>query len=333
MFKLINSNDKFFVAGATGMAGSAICRKLKQYGYGDSSKNGKILTPNRKELNLLNYSEVSSWFKSNKPTITVLAAAKVGGIMANSLEPADFILENLKIQTNVIEASFLHGVRRLLFLGSSCIYPKHAKQPIKEEELLNGYLEATNESYAIAKIAGLKLCQALRDQYNFDCISLMPTNLYGPGDNYNPKSSHVLAALIHKFHIATELSSPTVNCLGTGSPFREFLYADDLGEAVVFALENWDPDEKNSPVDKNGEPLLVLNVGSGYDISIKELATKISKFTNYKGKILWDESKPDGTPKKLLNSQRIKNLGWQPKISLDQGLISTIKDFEFKYFS
>lgn len=330
MLKLINSNDKFFVAGATGMAGSAICRKLKQYGYGDSSKNGKILTPNRKELNLLNYSEVSSWFKINKPTITVLAAAKVGGIMANSLEPADFILENLKIQTNVIEASFLHGVRRFLFLGSSCIYPKYAKQPIKEEELLNGYLEATNESYAIAKIAGLKLCQALRDQYNFDCISLMPTNLYGPGDNYNPKSSHVLAALIHKFHIATELSSPTVNCLGTGSPFREFLYADDLGEAVVFALENWNPSCPNAPLDKNNKPLLFLNVGTGVDISIHELAHKIASIYSYKGDICWDSTKPNGTPKKLLDINHIKKMGWKPKINLDEGLRKTIFDYQSK---
>ena len=330
MFKFIDINDKFFVAGASGMAGSAICKKLKHHGYGDPSNNGEILAPSREELNLLNYSEVCSWFKINKPTITVLAAAKVGGIIANSSKPADFILENLKIQTNVIEASFLNGVRRLLFLGSSCIYPKFAKQPIKEEELLNGYLESTNESYAIAKIAGLKLCQAFRDQYNFDCISLMPTNLYGPGDNYNPKSSHVLAALIHKFHVATKLSAPKVSCFGTGSPLREFLHADDLGEAVVFALEKWNPSYPNSPLDRNNKPLLFLNVGTGFDISIYELAHKIASIYGYKGEICWDSTKPNGTPKKLLDISQIKNMGWEPKINLDEGIRKTIQEYQPK---
>ena len=198
---------------------------------------------------------------------------------------------------------------------------------------LNGYLEATNESYAIAKIAGLKLCQALRDQYNFDCISLMPTNLYGPGDNYNPKSSHVLAALIHKFHIATELSSPTVNCLGTGSPFREFLYADDLGEAVVFALENWDPNSEDAPLDENGDPLTILNVGTGIDISIRDLVEIISAKIDFQGEVVWDKNKPDGTPKKLLDVSKFKKFGWEAKIGLEEGLDTAIKEFSDSYLN
>ena len=321
----IDLEDKIFVAGSNGMVGKAICRELLKNGYGLKENNGFLLTPSRKELDLLNYSEVDNWFKLNKPTVVVLAAAKVGGINANNIKPAEFILENLKIQNNVIELAWRHGIKRLLFLGSSCIYPKYAKQPIEEDSLLKDELEPTNQWYAVAKIAGIKLCQALRKQYKFDAISLMPTNLYGPGDNYQPENSHVMAALIRKFYLASRDSLKTVTCWGTGAPFREFLHVDDLANAVVFALENWDPDSPGSPIDKKGEPLLILNVGTGKDLSIKQLSQKIAKHVNYKGKIIWDINKPDGTPKKLLNIDKIKSLGWCPKIKLDDGIIKTIE--------
>ena len=320
----ISLNERILIAGATGMAGSAINRALIKFGYGNKVNDGIILTPNRQDLNLLNFQEVFYWFKKNKPTIVIIAAAKVGGILANSNQPADFILNNLKIQTNLIESSWKFNVKRLLFLGSSCIYPKFSSQPIKEELLLTGELEPTNEAYAIAKISGIKLCQALNNQYKFDAISLMPTNLYGPGDNYHPDNSHVMASLIRKFSHASKYSLDSVTCWGTGSPLREFLYVDDLGEAVVFALENWDPNSANSPKDDNGNPLHILNVGTGKDISIKELAEKIAKFTNFKGKIIWDKSKPDGMKKKQLNINKIKRLGWSPKITLDDGIKMTL---------
>ena len=233
MEKLINQNDRFFVAGHRGMAGSAICRALQRSGYNN------LLTASRDVLDLLDVQAVQRWFADNKPDVVVLAAAKVGGIHANDPYPADFLLENLKIQTNVIETAWKSGVKRLLFLGSSCIYPKFAEQPIKEESLFTGALEPTNEWYAIAKIAGIKLCESLRKQYGFDAISLMPTNLYGPGDNFHPENSHVLPALIRRFYEAKESGAESVTCWGTGSPMREFLHVDDLGEACVFALENW----------------------------------------------------------------------------------------------
>ena len=317
--KKIKINDKIFIAGAHGMAGQAIKRSFLKHGY------NCLLTPPRRDLDLFNLNSVNKWFLENKPNVVVISAAKVGGIMANSEKPTEFLLENLKIQNNLIETAWKFGVKRLLFLGSSCIYPKFASQPIKEEELLNGALENTNQWYAIAKIAGIKLCQALRKQYNFDAISLMPTNLYGPGDNYNPNTSHVMASLIRKFYIASKESLKSVKCWGSGSPFREFLYADDLGEAAVFALEEWDPNSTNSPKDKNGEPLSFLNVGTGKEISIKDLATKIAKLSNYKGEIIWDKTKPDGTPRKLLDISRIQKLGWDPKITLEQGISKTIK--------
>lgn len=240
MSKKILLNEKIFIAGATGMAGSAICKALFRKGYGHKN-GGVILTTTRKELDLLDSNAVKLWFEVNKPTVVIIAAAKVGGIMANSSYPTQFILDNLKIQNNLIENSWLTGVKRLLFLGSSCIYPKFANQPIKEESLLSGQLEETNQWYGIAKISGIKLCEALRKQYNFDAISLMPTNLYGPGDNYHPQNSHVMASFIRKFYEASINSLPSVTCWGTGSPLREFLHVDDLGDAVVFALENWDP--------------------------------------------------------------------------------------------
>jgi GDP-L-fucose synthase len=247
--KLITPEDRIFVAGPRGMAGSAICRALHRSGYGDASQGGALLTASRDGLDLLDQAAVQRWFSQHQPTVVVLAAAKVGGIQANNSYPSDFLLENLKIQTHVIEAAWRSGVRRLLFLGSSCIYPKFAEQPIREEALLTGALEPTNEWYTIAKITGIKLCQALRKQHGFDAISLMPTNLYGPGDNYHPTNSHVLPALIRRFHEAAESQAPRVTCWGTGTPLREFLHVDDLGEACVFALEHWDPSTADAPRD------------------------------------------------------------------------------------
>ena len=318
---MIDKKSKIFVAGHNGLVGSAIIRKLKEKGY----KN--IITVKKSKLDLTDQSKVFTFLKKKKPKFIFIAAAKVGGIFANANQPTDFLLDNLKIQTNIIETSFKKGVKRLLFLGSSCIYPKFAQQPIKEEYLLDGVLEKTNEWYAIAKIAGIKLCQALRKQYGFDAISLMPTNLYGPKDNYHPTNSHVMASLIRKFCEAKKTSSSSVICWGTGSPFREFMHVDDLGKAVVFVLENWDPEDDKAPLDINGEPLNYLNVGTGVDISIKSLAKKISQIVNFEGEILWDESKPDGTPKKQLNVEKIKSLGWSPTIKLDDGLKRTIKEF------
>ena len=306
---LINPSDRIFVAGHRGMAGSAICRALEGAGY------HQLLTASRCELDLLDGTAVEAWFAKHQPTVVVLAAAKVGGIQANSSYPADFLLENLKIQTHVIETAWRTGVKRLLFLGSSCIYPKFAEQPIKEEELLNGKLEPTNEWYAIAKIAGIKLCEALRQQHGFDAISLMPTNLYGPGDNYHPVNSHVLPALIRRFHEAVETKSESVICWGTGTPRREFLHSDDLGEACVFALEHWQLGYHDIPF---------LNIGTGVDLSIRELAEAVASATGFKGAIHWDTSKPDGTPMKRLDVSKIKKLGWTHRISLSDGLVSTV---------
>ena len=323
MAALITPADRIFVAGHRGMAGSAICRALQRAGYGDASVGGALLTASRDELDLLDEAAVQRWFAQHKPTVVVLAAAKVGGIQANNSYPADFLLENLKIQTNVIETAWRSGVRRLLFLGSSCIYPKFAEQPIREEALLTGALEPTNEWYAIAKITGIKLGQALRKQHGFDAISLMPTNLYGPGDNYHPTNSHVLPALIRRFHEAAEVKAPQVICWGTGTPLREFLHVDDLGEACVFALERWNPDGEDAPRDDFGEPLPFLNVGTGVDLTIRELAEAVAAATGFEGEIVWDASKPDGTPKKQLDVSRLKNLGWQARIPLAEGLTST----------
>ncbi len=328
MKKKISFNDHIFIAGSSGMAGGAIKKKLLHYGYGDPNFKGRLLTPSRKELDLLNYSETENWFKNNHPTVVIIAAAKVGGIAANSSYPSDFILNNLKIQTNLIELSWRFKVKRLLFLGSSCIYPKFANQPLKEDYLLDGQLEPTNQWYAIAKIAGIKLCESLRIQHNFDAITLMPTNLYGPGDNYDPDNSHVMAALIRRFYNASVNNLQSVTCWGSGKPLREFMHVDDLGEAVVFALENWDPNSKNAPSNKKGEKLSFLNVGTGEDISIRELAGKIALATNYKGEILWNSDKPDGTPKKQLDISNLKKLGWNPRIGLDEGIKKTVKDYE-----
>ena len=263
----------------------------------------------------------------HKPDVVVLAAATVGGIEANRSHPADFLLENLRIETQVIEAAWRAGARRLLFLGSSCIYPKFAAQPIREESLLTGSLEPTNAWYAIAKIAGIKLCEALRLQHGFDAISLMPTNLYGPGDNYHPHTSHVLPALIRRFHEAKQNAAESVNCWGTGTPLREFLHADDLGEACIFALEHWSALSDDSPQDDEGNPLPFLNVGTGIDLSIRELAEQVAAAVGFKGSIHWDHSKPDGTPKKQLDVSRLAAMGWRARIALSEGLEDTVKAF------
>ena len=321
---LINKNDLIYVAGHNGMVGKAITRFLKNNSY----KN--LLLPNRKDLDLLNTIEVENWFYKNKPEVVILAAAKVGGIEANNNYPADFILENIKIQTNIIENSWKIGVKKFLFLGSSCIYPKLAKQPLKEEYLLTGQLEPTNEPYAIAKIAGIKLCSALKKQYGFDAISLMPTNLYGPGDNYNLNNSHVMPALIRKFYDAKLNKKSEVICWGTGAPKREFLYVDDLAEAAIFILENISSESNpNNKFSLNLDSL--INVGTGLDISIKDLAEMIAKELNYKGNIKWETNKPDGTPRKLLDVSQLKKLGWQAKTSLEKGIKLTIKNFEKEF--
>jgi len=319
-----NGKDRIFLAGSGGMVGSAIKRSLIKLGYGKDPYSYDLLTPSKEELNLLDEFSVKSWFKKNQPSIVILAAAKVGGIIANSNYPADFLIENIKIQTNVIESSWINGIKRLLFLGSSCIYPKYASQPIQEEALLKNSLESSNESYAIAKIAGLKLCESLRSQYGFDAISLMPTNLYGQNDNYHPENSHVMAALIRKFLIAKRDNLSTVTCWGSGKVFREFMHVDDLADGVIFCLRNWYPSKENAPKDCYGKVLNHLNIGTGSDISIKDLASKIADLTNFKGEILWDTSKPDGTPKKLLDVSRINKLGWKANINLNDGIKKTI---------
>jgi len=312
MKALLRLEDRIFVAGHRGMAGSSIVRLLQQRGYEN------ILTASRQDVDLVDAGAVSQWFNANRPDIVVLAAAKVGGIQANDTYPADFLLENLKIQNNVIESAWRSGSRRLLFLGSSCIYPKFADQPIREETLLTGSLEPTNEWYAIAKITGIKLCHALRLQYGFDAISLMPTNLYGPGDNYHSTNSHVLPALIRRFQEAHSFALPTVECWGSGTPRREFLHVDDLADAVLFCLEHWQPDPHG---------IQFLNVGTGTDVSIKELAESVASAVGFTGDITWDSSKPDGTPRKLLDVSRLASLGWKASIPLDIGLRQTVMDY------
>ncbi len=305
MRKLIDKKDKFYVAGHNGMAGSAICRSLIKRNYTN------IISAYRDELDLCNYESVIKWFNDKKPEIVVIAAAKVGGIVANKSYPTEFLLNNMKIQNNIIEAAWKNNVKRLLFLGSSCIFPKSCKQPMVEEELLSGPLEQTNQWYALAKITGIKLCDALRRQYNFDAICLMPTNLYGSGDNYHQKDSHVIPGLIRRFHEAVLEKKSRVKCWGTGKPLREFLFVDDLGSSCVFALENWRPNLNESNF---------LNVGSGNEISIKDLAFKIAKICGFTGEILWDEEQPDGTPRKLLDIRKFTEIGWKSSIDLDKGL-------------
>ena len=318
---LINKKNSIFIAGHKGMVGNSIKTMLLQRGYDN------LLLPSRNDLNLLNNELVENWFKKHKPDIVILAAAKVGGIEANFNFPADFILENLKIQTNVIENAWKNNVKRFLFLGSSCIYPKHAPQPLKEEYLLSGPLEITNENYAVAKIAGIKLCTALNKQYGFNVINLMPTNLYGPGDNYHETNSHVMPSLIKKFSDAKMRKLPQVTCWGSGKPKREFLYVDDLAKAAIYFLENVSSNNKLL-FSKESEYSGVINVGTGKDISIKELAELIASKLNYQGKIVWDLSKPDGTPRKLLDISKATELGWKAQTSIEEGINLTIKYFK-----
>lgn len=321
---LIRPSDRIFVAGHLGMAGSAILRALQADGYGQPHLGGALLTATRQQLDLLDAQAVHGWFGEYSPSVVILAAAKVGGINANASYPVDFLLQNLKIQNHVIEAAWRSGVRRLLFLGSSCIYPKFADQPIREEALLTGELEPTNEWYAIAKIAGIQLCRALRKQYGFDAISLMPTNLYGPGDNYHPTHSHVMAALIRRFHEAEAQKRPVVHCWGTGTPRREFLHVEDLASAVLYCLKHWDPDAPDAPRTTEGKRLEFLNVGTGCDLSIRELADLVARKTGYTGTIHWDAARPDGTPRKLLDVSRLTQLGWKASIPLEQGIGRTV---------
>ena len=325
---IINSTEKILLTGSNGMVGNAIQKILKKQIYNKSIFEKNLLCPKRKELDLLDFEAVKSWFALNKPNTVIIAAAKVGGILANSSKPYDFIFENLRIETNLIEASRLFGVKKILFLGSSCIYPRLSKQPIKEEYLLESPLEETNQWYALAKISGIKLCESLNLQYGVEAISLMPCNLYGKGDNYNPETSHVIPALINKFYTAKEKNSKKVICWGTGHPLREFLYVDDLADACIFLLKNWQLNLSNLPLNKSSNRFYWLNVGSGMEISIKDLATKIAKIIGYQGDIIWDSSMPDGTPRKVLDISRIKSLGWKPKTNLEDGLEIAIKDFK-----
>lgn len=327
MKKLINKEEKIFIAGSSGMVGRAIKKSLIGRGYGDKKKGGRILCPTREILDLEDSLEVKNWFKINKPTVVIIAAAKVGGIHANNSMPYEFLINNLKIQTNLIEQSYLNNVKRLLFLGSSCIYPKLSKQPILEEYLLSDYLEKTNESYALAKITGIKLCQSLGKQYGFDAISLMPSNLYGPGDNYHHLDSHVLPALIKKIFDAKLIKENEIVCWGTGKPLREFLYVEDLADACIFALENWDPYSEDAPKDICGDRLYWLNVGSEFEISIKELVEMISNQFDYQGNIIWDDLKPDGTYRKKLDTSRMSKLGWSAYTNLEVGIKKTIDSF------
>lgn len=300
----MNKDSKIFVAGHQGLVGSALIRALEHAGYHN------FIVRTRKELDLLDRSAVQSFFEKEKPEYIFLAAAKVGGIMANKTYPADFIRDNLAIELNVIDAAHKNNTKKLLFLGSSCIYPKLAAQPISESELLTGSLEETNRAYAVAKIAGIVMCQSYNAQYGTDFISVMPTNLYGPNDNFDLETSHVLPALLRKFHEAKKASAPSITLWGTGSAKREFLHVDDLADACLFLMNSYDG---NDPV----------NIGTGEDLSIKELAERIQRIVGYQGNILWDVSKPDGTPRKLLNVSKLHTFGWRHKISLEEGLRTT----------
>ena len=304
-----NLKDKLiYVAGHTGMVGSAIVRKLKELGHEN------FILKTSSELDLRDSSAVDLFFEKEKPQLVFLAAAKVGGILANMKYPADFLFDNLAISSNVIRSSHKHSVEKLLFLGSSCIYPKFAPQPISESSLLTGELEPTNEPYALAKIAGIKMCEAYRAQHGCNFISAMPTNLYGPGDNYHPQNSHVLPSFIRRFHEAKLSSQPEVQCWGSGDPMREFLHVNDLASACIFLMENYDEEG-------------CVNIGTGSDLRIKDLANMVADVVGYKGQIKWDTSKPDGTPRKLLNVGLINSLGWKASIDLRKGIESVYEKY------
>ena len=305
----MNKDNTIYVAGHRGLVGSSILRALQSAGF------TRLITRDYSALDLTVQADVESFFADKKPEYVFLAAAKVGGILANASYPADFIRDNIQIQTNIIDSAYRSGVRKLLFLGSSCIYPKLAPQPIKEEYLLTGPLEPTNDAYAVAKIAGIKMCQSYRKQYGLNAICLMPTNLYGPGDHFDLASSHVLPALIRKFHEAKASGAPEVSVWGTGAAKREFLHVDDLAAAALFLMLNYD-DER------------IINVGVGDDISIGELAEMVKQVVGYQGKLGFDTSKPDGTPRKLLDVSRLFALGWRPKIGLKEGIASTYQWYQ-----
>lgn len=300
----MEKNSKIYLAGHTGLVGSAILRELEKQGYSN------LITCTHKELDLENYEKVSTFFQKEKPEYVILAAAKAGGILANNSYPAEFIYKNLQIQTNIIHNSFLNKIKKLLFLGSSCIYPKNSNQPIKEEYLLTSELEPTNEPYAIAKIAGIKMCESYNKQYGTNFISVMPTNVYGINDNFHPENSHVIPGLIHKIHTAKASGSKEVVIWGTGKPLREFIYSDDLANGCIFLITNYTSNE-------------IINIGSGKDLSIKELAETICSIVGFKGSIKYDSSKPDGTPRKLLDSTKLKKLGWEAKTDLVSGIKKT----------
>ena len=302
----MNPDSSVFVAGSQGLVGSAIVRNLEKKNY------NKIYWVRKKNCDLRNRIQVDQYFSQSKPEYVFIAAAKVGGIGANSKYPAEFIYDNLMIQCNIIDAAYKNGVKKLVFLGSSCIYPKNPKIPITEDQLLTSELEPTNDAYAIAKIAGLRMTRAYREQYGFNAISLMPTNLYGPGDNFHPENSHVMPGLIRRFHEAKENNDPTVTCWGDGSPMREFLHVDDLAEACYTCMQKYE---------EGGH----INVGTGEDVTIKELSETIAEVVGYEGEIVWDTSKPNGTPRKVMNVDRMKALGWEPKVQLKDGIESAYK--------
>lgn len=304
----MEKHARIFIAGHRGMVGSAIYRKMRELGYDD------FIVRSSAQLDLRDQAQVARFFEDEQPDYVFLSAAKVGGIHANDTSRGEFIYDNLMIQTNVIHQAFVHGVSKLMFLGSSCIYPKFAPQPLKEESLLSGYLEPTNEPYAIAKIAGIKMCQAYRSQYGCNFISIMPTNLYGPNDNYDLKNSHVLPALVRKMFDAKHKNAPEVKVWGTGTPKREFLHVDDLADACVFLMQNYDSPE-------------IVNVGTGVDLSIRDLAYIIKKEVGYEGEIVFDAAYPDGTPKKQLDTTVINKLGWYPKIQLEDGIRQVCRDY------
>jgi GDP-L-fucose synthase len=308
----MDSDSKILVAGARGLVGSAIVRSLKNKGYTN------IIEGTRDDLDFTNQDETERYFCSEEPEYVFLAAAKVGGIMANKTRPAEFIYDNLMIQSNIINSAYNCGVKKLVFLGSSCIYPKHPNIPITEDQLMTGPLEPTNDAYAIAKIAGIRMCQAYRQQYGFNAISLQPTNLYGVNDNFNPESSHVIPGIMRRMHEAKLNGDSQFVCWGDGSPLREFLYIDDMAEACYICMSEYNDSE-------------IINIGTGSDITIKELTEIIAKVIDYRGEIIWDTSKPNGTPRKVMNVDKLKSLGWSPKVGIRQGIYQTYEWFKENY--